>query len=290
MEKEIMDSFDSYGSLGGKPSDSLLFEAARELERRLTTLEVAGGGAARADSTELTRLRSDVDALRRDMRTLNDKIDRAYVLLAAFNKRLPPDTGGAIRPPETRPPEPRPSVPPSGDAPRVFIPSPDVPVGAARYVTTESSRSPAPPEKVFKPETAPLPPDDDISPLFTSADKRDDRKRRGLGDAFVSIQSDAYEALKQGGEARIVFDKSNPYVSKFAVVDDRKVYPNFFNYHENKPLDSADKAIFAAVFDITGDLPGCVNACAPASVTRSGDNYILQSKGKIFLQTSSGHL
>jgi hypothetical protein len=134
--------------------------------------------------------------------------------------------------------------------------------------------------------TAPQTSFDSISPLYSSQEKRDDRRNSQPNDVFFDIDQDTYAQIIQGRKVQLLFEKRGSYIiSPFVYVID-SLYVNFHFYNENKPIPADKEKMISEAFEIIGTLPGKIIGCVPAQMRKKDDKYCVSSPGKIVLDSN----
>jgi hypothetical protein len=138
-----------------------------------------------------------------------------------------------------------------------------------------------PPRQAAPQTVAPKPPVDEISPLYHSREKRDQRHDSGPGDIFLDVSKSVLERLVQGEKVPLIFERGGTRLSaKFVLVDNRHLYPNFHIYNETKELTRDDEKILLKIYDFAGKgLPGHVERCRPAVVSARANDFTISSMG-----------
>jgi hypothetical protein len=148
-----------------------------------------------------------------------------------------------------------------------------------------SSAGQSPNASVIKPVASAVPQteSDPISPLYSSQDKRDDRRISQPSDIFLDIDRDTYSQIIQGEKVELLFEKRGSYIISPFVCINNSLYVNFHFYNEKKPITTEKEMILSKAFEIDGTLPGKIIKCAPAKMEKRGDKYCVVSPGKIEL-------
>jgi hypothetical protein len=127
-------------------------------------------------------------------------------------------------------------------------------------------------------------PADEISPLYHSREKRENRHNSGPGDIFLDVSKSVLERLVQGEKVQLVFEKSGTRLSaQFVLVDNRHLYPNFHIYNETKELARNSEKVLSIIYNgLEGkDLPGYIESCSPAAVSARTGGFVISARGSL---------
>ncbi|MHC6202370.1 hypothetical protein ACYULU_04155 [Breznakiellaceae bacterium SP9] len=97
---------------------------------------------------------------------------------------------------------------------------------------------------------------DSISPLYSSQDKRDDRRCSEPNDIFLDIDQDTYSQSIQGEKVQLLFEKKGAYIISPFVCINNALYINFHFFNEKKAITADKEALLSTAFEIVGTLPG----------------------------------
>jgi hypothetical protein len=134
---------------------------------------------------------------------------------------------------------------------------------------------------IVPPAVAPQAMPDTISPLYSSQEKRDNRRNGQSSDVFFDIDQDTYSQIMQGEKVQLLFEKRGSYIISPFVCINNCLYINFHLYNETKTIPADKKMMLSNAFEVVGVLPGKIIKCTPAQMEKKEDKYYVSTRGKI---------
>ena len=130
---------------------------------------------------------------------------------------------------------------------------------------------------------------DAISPLYSAPEQRRKRRDEAVNDLFLDISQSVFTRVQRGERlslSLLLLEHQGTCWNSMFVLIGQFLYFNFYFYNETKEL-SADspqmERVLAEMYTIQGTLPGSIQRCVPAKVSRNKTGYTVAGKGLVVI-------